>query len=152
MNAATQTTNSRAKSAKTGNGKAGKQSPAVDPKQTGDGAEVKDNPTPAPVETKGNLEPVSETRDGQLYMPGAEPLQIKKVLDKARTYANIRDNRIAVQQEEKKALESLDAVMKEHNLTEYHFEDVHVTTETTTTKKLKVKIGNEKPPKDDDDV
>lgn len=83
----------------------------------------------------------SETEPEQQYIPGTEPKKNNRVHTAAKRYAARRDERMAANEEEKAAHQTLLETMIEEGLDSYEYGDVEVHIDAT--KKVKVKIASQ---------
>lgn len=87
--------------------------------------------TPPPKRTgRRSVGPVDEELlkpPKQERLPGMEDTAIEEIEEKARSYAHIRDNRMALLKQEVDLKELLLTLMKRHGKTEYHRDGIEIT-------------------------
>jgi hypothetical protein len=76
----------------------------------------------------------------QASLPGMEDRAIAELEKLAEHYANIRDKRMVLTKQEVELNDDLLALMKKHDKTEYHHQDVHCWIKAKD-ERVKVKIG-----------
>jgi len=82
---------------------------------------------------------VKAKRKKQAHLPGMEPPTIKSIERAAEEYRYIRDDRMALGKKEQDAHAKLLALMKEHSLTCYEFDEFRVELDSTTKVRVRKK-------------
>ena len=102
--------------------------------------------SPPPKRTgKAGIGPVDEELlklPKQERLPGMEDPAIEEIEEKARSYAHIRDGRMALLKQEVDLKDLLLTLMKRHNKTEYHRDGLTITI-VQKAEKVRVKIKDE---------
>lgn len=91
--------------------------------------------------------PKPPPRPKQMNIPGTLPPRIKELEKAADKYVEARDSRIALTEEEVASREALAALMHQHGLTSYRYDERIITLVPAE----KVKVKKDKPEVDDDD-
>ena len=91
-------------------------------------------------------------RPKQTDLPGMEDKEIKPLVDSARKYAEIRDQRIALNQDEATLKAELLRLMKKHGKELYSYDGVEVSVvHESETVEVKVKQAEAEPGDEDDE-